>query len=293
MLPLLRFLIHAQRIDRRVLYMLLVTTIALPIIVRIPTPTPAILPETRRFYETIEEMAADPVRKEKLVILCINYGAGTMAENQTQAEAVVKHLMQKRLKFAIFSFNSAQGREQGKIAADKVAPKFGYVYGTDYVNWGYRPSDAIEPLLKSAVRDVPGSVGNDINGTPLAEVSVMKGIQTVNDIGMIIEVASANTLPTWLQYYQRTGDQPIPTLYAPTSVMAPEAYPLLKSGQIQGMLFGLKGVNEYEVLINERDFGARGAASLAYSHLLIIVLVILGNVGMFAQKRLAQLAEEA
>src|SRR5688572_22896867 len=134
MLPLLRFLVHAQRIDRRVLYLLLVATIALPIIVRIPTPSPAILPETRRFYETLEEMAADPARKEKLVILCVNYGAGTMAENQTQTEAVVKHLMKKRLKFAIFSFNSPQGREQGKIAVDKVAPKFNYEYGKDYVN---------------------------------------------------------------------------------------------------------------------------------------------------------------
>ena len=66
-----------------------------------PTPSPAILPETRKFYETIEEMAADPARKDKLVILCTDYGSGTSAENQTQTEAVAKHLMKKGLKFAV------------------------------------------------------------------------------------------------------------------------------------------------------------------------------------------------
>jgi hypothetical protein len=288
----LRFLVRAQKIDRRVLYVLLFLAVALPIIVRVPTPKPAIMPETRRFHETIEEIAADPTRKNKLVILCSNYGAGTLAENQTQVVAICKHLMQKRLKFAIFAFNSLQGAEQGEIAANAAAKKYGYVYGTDYVTWGFRPPEAITTLLKSAVRDVPGSFGNDTRGTPLAQVPVMAGVKTVDDIGLVIEVASSNTLPQWLQYFVRTGEAPVSTLYAPTSVMAPEGYPLLKSGQISGMMFGLKGANEYEILIGERDFGERGAASLAYSHLLIILLVVLGNVGMFAQQRLRALAEE-
>ncbi|GAB4459963.1 MAG: hypothetical protein OHK0029_23230 [Armatimonadaceae bacterium] len=292
MYPLLRFLVRGQRIDRRILYLLLMTVIALPFVIEIPTPPPAILPETYAFYRTIEEMAADPVRRNKLVILCTNYGAGTLAENQTQADAIARHLMKNRLRFAIFAFNAPQGREQGKIAAERSADRYGYQYGVDYVNWGYRPPDAIEPLLKAAVRDIPDAVGNDINGVPLEQIPVMQGIQTVNDVGLIIEVAAANTLPQWLQYFQRTGENPVPTLYAPTSVMAPEGFPFLKSGQLQGMLFGLRGANEYEVLIGERDFGKRGAASLAYSHLLIILLVVLGNIGMFAQQRMERLYRE-
>lgn len=292
MRDILRFLVNAQKIDRRILYLLLFLAIGLPMIIRVPTPKPAIMPETRKFYDTIEEIAADPARKDKLVILCSNYGAGTLAENQTQTAAICRHLMQKRLKFAIFAFNSQQGAEQGDLAATAAAQKYGYKYGIDYVNWGFRPGEAIVTLLKSAVRDIPDAFGNDAKGTALTQVPVMQGIKDVNNIGLIIEVASANTLPTWLQYFQRTGDNPIATLYAPTSVMAPEGYPLLKSGQINGMLFGLKGANEYEILIGERDFGERGAASLAYSHLLIILLVILGNVGMFAQQKLRKIAEE-
>jgi hypothetical protein len=292
MVNLLRLLVRGQFIDRRILYMLLALTIAFPMIVNVPVPDPRIQPESRKFYETVEAFAADPVRRNKLVILCTNFGSGTLAENQTQTEAVMRHLMKHKLKFAIFAFNSPQGREQGQLAADTLSKNYGYVYGEHYVNWGFRPPDAIEPLLKAAVRDIPDAVGSDIKGTPLAQVPVMQGVKTVNDVGMIIEVAAANTLPVWIQYYQRVGDEPIPTLYCPTSVMAPEAFPFLKSGQIQGMLIGLKGAIEYEVLTQERGFGTRASAALSYSHLLIILLVVLGNAGMFAQRRLEKMADE-
>jgi hypothetical protein len=288
---LLRVLVRAQYVDRRILYLLLALVIAAPIVVKVPVPPPQIQPETHRFYETIEAFAADPKRRDKLVILSANYGSGTMAENQTQITVVMRHLMKHRLKFAIFAYSTAQGREQGQLAADALSAQYDYVYGRDYVNWGFRPLDAVEALLKAAVRDVPGTFGNDARQTPLAEVPVMQGINTVNDIGMIIEVASSNTLPQWIQYFQRTGDEPIPTLYCPTSVMGPEAFPFLRSGQIQGMLLGLKGAIEYEYLTGMPGFGTQVSAPLSYSHGLIILMVILGNAGMFAQRHLERKAQ--
>ena len=125
--------------------------------------------------------------------------------------------------------------------ATRLEPQYGYQYGRDYVNWGYRPADAIVLLLKAAVRDVPGTIKTDIKGTSLTDVPAMQGIKTVDDIGAIIEITPSSTLGTWLTYYQRTGKEPVPTLFCPTAVMAPEAFPYLKSGQLQGMLVGLKG----------------------------------------------------
>lgn len=287
---LLLLLVRAQRIDRRILYLLLLFVVALPFIVRVPVPPSVVQPETQKFYDTIQGIADDPVANKKLVILCTNFAAGTIAENGAQAEAVMRHLMKRKLKFAIFAFNDPQGRQQGQRIADKIERQYGYVYGRDYVNWGYRPPDAIVPLLKAAVRDIPGTLGNDIKGTPLGDVPVMAGITGVNNVGCIIEVAAANTVPAWIEYYQRTGDEPIPTLYCPTAVMAPEAFPFLKSGQLQGMLNGLNGAIEYESLIKEAGFGTQASASLSFAHLLIILLIVLGNAGMFAQKYLERQA---
>ena len=286
--PITNLLIRSQSIDRRILYILLAVVLGAPFVFNVYVPPPVVSPPTTAFYDTIEEIAKDPARKDKLVILCANYAAGTKAENYTQNVAVMNHLMKRHLKFAIFDFNDPQGRELAQTIADEIGPKYGYVYGENYVNWGFRPLGAIQSLLKSAVRDIPGTFKTDIKGTDLATIPVMKGINTVDDISLIIEITPSNSLPAWLQYYQRTGKEPIATLYCPTRVMAPEAFPLLKSGQLQGMLSGLNGTIEYEGLLKEPGFGTQASASLSYSHLLIMLLIVLGNVGMFAAKREAQ-----
>jgi len=106
------------------------------------------------------------------------------------------------------------------------------------------------------------------------------------------EITPAGTVGAWIQFFQRTGDKPIPTLFCPTAVMAAEAFPYLKSGQLQGMLNGLSGAIEYEVLTGEKGFGTRASASLSYAHLLIILLIVLGNAGMFAERYLRQAQEK-
>lgn len=290
---LLHLLARGQNVDRRVLYLLLAFVVALPFVVPIPVPPAVVLPDTQKFYDTIEAVANDPVASKKLVILDTNFAAGTIAENGAQAEAIMRHLMRRKLRFAIFAYNDPQGRQLGQRLADKLSAQYGYVYGRDYVNWGYRPPDAIVPLLKAAVRDVPGTFGNDINGTALAQVPAMHDVRTVNDIGLIVEITAFPNIVNWIQYYQRTGDQPIPTLYAPTSIMAPEAFPYLKSGQLQGILVGLSGAIEYEGLIKERGFGTQASASLSLAHGLIILLILLGNAGMFAARRLARSDERS
>lgn len=278
-----------QNLDRRVLYLMLAVVISFPLLYRgVPLPAPAIAPPTRSFYETIEKIAQDPVKKEGLVIVSCNFGSGTLAENLSQTEAVLTHLCKHHLKFAIFAFSDPQGRELGGRAAEKVAAKYGYKYGENWVNWGYRPSAAIQPMLKTAVTDIPGAFGNDVKGTKLADVPVMKGIRNTENVALVVEVAAANTLPAWIQFFQRAGKNPIDTLYCPTSVMANEAYPLLDTGQLQGMLVGLKGANEYENLLQEPGFATQASASLSYSHVLIIALIVLGNYGMIMERRRRQ-----
>ena len=274
-----------QTIDRRILYLLLAFVIGFPLAVPVAVPPAVVSPQSQSFYDTIEAIANDPVRNKKLVILSANYGAGTLADNNTQSEAVMRHLMKRKLHFAIFCFNDPQGRQLSQDIATRIAPQYGYQYGRDYCNWGYRPAGAIETILKAMVRDIPGAIVADTQSTPLAQIPVMQNVKSVDDVGAIIEVASASTLSVWLQYFQRTGKEPVATLFCPTPVMAPEAYPLLKSGQLQGMMTGLKGAIEYEGLIGEPGFATRASASLSYAHLLIISLIILGNVGMVLERR--------
>ena len=284
------FFDRMQAVDRRVLYLLLALAIGLPFAIPTPRIKPKIQSETTTFFETVEKIAADPVASKKLVILSCNYSPSTLAENRTQNEAVVAHLMRRKLKFAIIAIEP-QGREQAQSVAEGLAKANDYQYGRDYVNWGFIPPAAFQNLIKAMVRDIPGSVKKDYKGTPVVDMPVMKGIQGVDDIAAIIDITPSSTLGAWVQYYQRTGKQPVPTLYCPTAVMAAEGIPYLQSGQLQGMLIGLKGAHEYETLLVDKGvitkpgLATQFAFSLSLSYILILGLILIGNIGMFAARK--------
>ena len=66
---------------------------------------------------------------------------------------------------------------------------------------------------------------------------------------------------------------------------------MLETGQLQGMLTGLKGASEYELLLEKAGFATSASASLSLSHLLILVLIFLGNLGMFLERKQRATAE--
>jgi hypothetical protein len=279
-----------QAIDNRILYLFLALVVSVPLIFPISTGKAVVLPQTKSFYNTIERLADDPVEQKKLVIFSFSFSASTATENLTQSEAVMRHLMARKMKIALFSFSDPQGRDLAQKLADKLAPEYGYQYGRDYVNWGYKAGDA-GPNLKSLSRDMSATIGKDIKGTPLAQVPVMKGINSVADVAMVIEIASVSSIENWLGYFAATGKSKIPIGYGCTAVMAPEAFPFLKSGQVSGLLNGLTGAGEYESLILDKGyskqpgFGSRASASLSFAHFLIILFIVISNVSMFALRR--------
>jgi hypothetical protein len=60
--------------------------------------------------------------------------------------------------------------------------------------------------------------------------------------------------------------------------MAPLAYPYLDSGQLVGMLTGMRGAAEYEQLLGYQDVGSWAMAGQSFAHAFILVLIVLGNV---------------
>lgn len=51
---------------------------------------------------------------------------------------------------------------------------------------------------------------------------------------------------------------------------------------MSGLLGGLKGAAEYEKLINEPATATRGMVAQTGAHLLIVILIVLGNIAYFA-----------
>jgi len=267
-----------QHIDRRYMYALLAILVAVPLIWGFDQPM-TITPAVRGVYDTVEKMPPDTI-----AIIDILWDSGTIAESRPQTEALIRHLMMRNKKFAIVAF-MPQGSKFAYDSAKKIGAEFGKEYGRDWIHWGYRPGGAMIPFIMGIGRDIPGTVKSDIDGNPVESFAIMKGIRSVKDgdVGMIAEVTPSGTLDYWIAYIY--GSYRTPIVYCPTAVMAPEGFNPLDAGQIKGMLTGMKGAAEYEAMLGHKDFATRAAGSLSTSHLLIIVLIIVGNIGFMSSRR--------
>ncbi len=59
----------------------------------------------------------------------------------------------------------------------------------------------------------------------------------------------------------------------------------MNSGQLTGLLGGLKGAAEYETLVQRRGRGLTGMDSQSIVHVLLVLFIILGNVILLYQKK--------
>jgi uncharacterized membrane protein YeaQ/YmgE (transglycosylase-associated protein family) len=66
--------------------------------------------------------------------------------------------------------------------------------------------------------------------------------------------------------------------------LATNIMPAYEAGIIQGVIAGLRGGAEYEFLIGQPGAGLAGMDSISFSHSMVIILLILGNLGYAVQR---------
>ncbi|MGQ9816417.1 MAG: hypothetical protein ACUVQ3_00465, partial [bacterium] len=118
---------------------------------------------------------------------------------------------------------------------------------------------------------------------------LMQKIRNYRDISIAIIIAAADYPQEWLMYAQARYGLEIGT--GLTAVMAPKYYPFLQTGQLAGMMSGMKGAAEYENLLLKSGYtqatgkAETGMNSQILIHLLIITLIIIGNIGYWGTHR--------
>ena len=272
MLSMLRFL---QTVDRRFLYALLMLVVVFPFFVTIKLPV-KVSPPTRLLYNTIESMP-----EGSFVLLGVDWGAGTRGESRPHTEALIHHLMRKKLRFALLAFDP-QAKKLSQNICLRLQDKYGYKEGVNWVNFGYKVDQ--ENYLKAFGPDIIGTVKEDISGRPLDQLEVMKGVKSANDIALLLDVTGSATYETYIQFLQ--GPYKLKMGLGTTSVMAPEAFNRIDSGQLVGMIPGLAGALEYEYLLQIPGNGTSASASSAFAHLLVIAFIALGNFAMVLERRM-------
>jgi hypothetical protein len=281
-------------IHRRVLYLVALIVMAVPLFMNVPLPV-ATNPNSLNFFNRIQNL--DQTGGKNLILVSANFSPDTKGESVPQACTIIRHMLTSGKKFALFTFNAsaAPGQEMANTEAQDVANELNkqnpngkqLTYGVDWVNLGFKP--ATLPIMQALPRDIPGWFGRDSRSTPIADIPVMKDIKDYKDLGLVVDISPSGTYLMLMPCI--TDKYKVPLLLAPTSVMVPDIYPFVKSRQVAGLLRGVLGAAEYETLLvnhhltNKRYAGTRQMTSVAALDAFIIVLIILGNIAYFQDRK--------
>ncbi len=277
-------------IDRRIIYLLLTVLVIMPFFVKVTIPQ-KIMPQTQKLFDFIESIPPN----DKAVLISFDYSPQTQPECHPMAKALLKHCFARGIPVVGLSFDpEAPGlavdalvsveREIDSLAAGSDDSLF---YGIDYVYLGWKSGRIAAQLDMGEA--ISGVYPRDYYGNPIDSLPLMRRINNYKNIAIVIILASADYPIDWIRYPQtRYGVKVGAGL---TAVMAPQYYPFVQTGQVSGLMSGMKGAAEYEKLVFDHGYASTlgsaetGMNSQSMIHILIMVFIILGNVGYFFSRR--------
>ena len=260
-----------EKIDRRWIYLAVAVAVIMPFL--FPTPMPiSITPEAQSLYDAVEKLP-----NGSNVMLVFDYYPSTIAECEPIAVAALHHLFRKNCKVVTLTNIPYGGPSMAERVTRMMARQYGKVYGSDYVNLGYKYGYVA--VLSGMGQSIESIFPTDNSGTPLPKLPLMDSVKNYSNISFIFEIADNATADYWVSIVH--AQYGIPIGCGGTAVQAPKFYAYVSSGQFVGLLGGMRGAAEYEKLIGKKALATTGMQAQSMVHLLIIGLVVLGNVGMF------------
>jgi hypothetical protein len=269
-------------LPRQLIFILIAFSVAIPLVIKIGLPN-EVTSEVMRVYESIEKLDSGAV-----VMISFDHEASSLPEVKPMAQAILRHCFAKKLKVIGLAL-MAEGTAIGDQILREVANEYHANYGRDYLFLGFRPQS--QSAILGMGEEIKRVFPQDYKNTPLEQISMMKKIKNYDDVDLIISVADGDMPLLWVDYAVSRYHKKFAC--ASTAVMATSFYPFLSSGQMVGLVGGLKGAAEYEMLIKKPGMGQRGMDAQSVCHLVIIILVIAGNVTYLSADRRRQSAAKS
>jgi len=260
-----------SNLDRRIIFLAIFLAVILPLIFPIGLPIKKAQPPVEALYKYIEKLPNDSV-----VLVSIGYDPSSMPELYPMTLAVVRHCFKKNLRVLGVSLTPT-GIGLGEMAIKTAAEEYAKKEGIDYVYLGFKPG----PVNFGMGEDIHATFPTDYNGVKMDDLPMMKNISTYKDIAIIVEYTASYSsyIGSAVTKYNAT------LAVGVTAVGAADFYPYLQTKQIIALLGGLRSAAEYELLIGKPDKGFIRMDSQSIAHLLIIVLIIIGNIAYFATRK--------
>ena len=264
------------RLDRRWIFLAVGLLVMLPLGFGFHIAPVEPSPRARGFFDAIEKLP-----EGSTVLLAGDYDPSTIAENYPMHLAAARHLMRRNMKIIALALYPA-----GPPLTDQVLRIAGGEYhkqeGVDYVNLGYKVGN--ELVMSQMGQSIPNTFPVDNRGVSVKLIPVMKGIQNFQQIRLIVNVSAGYPgTKEWVQ--QVVSRYHVPMVAGVTAVSAPEYYPYLQAGQLHGLLGGMAGAAEYEVLVGAPALATRGMDAQSLAHVFIAFMIVLGNLAFAGSKK--------
>ena len=262
------------RINVRYVYLIVFIAVTIPMIFQPNLPT-VTSPSVEMLYKEIESLP-----RGSRVILSLDYDPSTEPELQPMAEAILRHCFRRGIRVFGMTMN-LQGQNLGTKVFSKVAKAFHIPDdGTMYVYAGFR----VGPVLLQMGEDIIETFQTDFVQRDLRSLPMMQGVKNLRDFELCISLSGTSIGYSWINWPGTRYGKKI--ALGVTGVLVTNYIPFLQSGQLVGLLPGIKGAAEYEHLIGyEKGRGKQAMGSQSAAHLLIILLIIVGNVIYFMGRR--------
>ena len=260
------------KIDRRIIFVVIGLCTLLPLLYPVGLPI-KISPEVRSIYDYIEALP-----ERSVFLLSIDFDPASKPELHPQAIALLRHAFRKNLRVVAMTL-WVSGTGMADQLLTQAAQEMGKEYGTDYVFLGWSPGGTA--VIINMGQDLYTAFPNDYGGKATKGIPVLEGVQSLKDVAYAISLGAGNPgVEAWYvfgkdKYKFELGG-------GCTGVIAPGLYPLLRSGQINGLIGGLRGAAEYESLVGKKDRAVAGMDAQSATHFAIIALVAICNLFYFS-----------
>jgi hypothetical protein len=265
-----------SNLDRRIIFLTVAIAVIVPLFLPLGLPV-EVTPPVKQLYDVINGLPAKSV-----VMISIDYDPSGAPELQPATLSILRQCFSRNLRVIVLGL-WAPGVPLGLRALEQVAvEEYHKQYGVDFVDFGYKPGGAV--TLVNLGRDIHDVCRQDVYGTPVEDLPMMEDVRAANDIGLVVSMSmGVPGSDQWIWYYHARYQGKLAT--AQTAIGAPKYYQYLQTGQLVGLIGGMKGAAEYEQLVNKRGLATVGMDSQSIAHLLIIGFVVLGNIIYWLEKR--------
>lgn len=257
-----------MQMDRRIIFAAVGICVLFPLLVgpfRLPIATTQAV---RSVYDTIESLP-----EGSTILVSMDFDPASKPELYPMTLSIMRHAFRQKVR--VLGMNLwFPGIGMSEQLMSQAAREYGAQYGQDYAYLGWMPG--MVNVIVGMGQDLFKTFPKDHYRNDTSSLSVLEGVRSLRDIDYMIDMAAGYPgIEEWIVY----GKEKYKFLMAAgcTAVTAPGMYIYLQSGQLNGLIGGMRGAAEYEALLNRPDTAIIGMDVQSVTHFLIIGLVLVSN----------------